>query len=197
MQQDALTVAYLPHRTPQTESSESLRRRIPGWGADLDPADRPQVPREQPDPDLSGAHWEVPESQPAPGYRERSIEHAGLTPAFGTAQPLKGLSGVLRRFSYERYSEARLAHWLLLMAADRVDVVESTVGAALRGRPDNPVAETGVRAELTGHGLRSRMAGNRVDVRHHVVDPLIVAGPWAAGAVAGYRVTRRVLQRGR
>jgi hypothetical protein len=36
---------------PPTPSSDELRARIPGWGADLDPADRPSVPRLKLDPE--------------------------------------------------------------------------------------------------------------------------------------------------
>ena len=32
---------------PLVESSEQLRARIPGWGVDLDPKDRPSVPKLQ------------------------------------------------------------------------------------------------------------------------------------------------------
>jgi hypothetical protein len=187
--------AYVAHKAPLAESSEQLRARIPGWGADLDPADRPSVPRERFDPDLSGAHWEFPERQPERLPRERSIEHAMLTPAFGTAQPTRGLSGAIRRFAYARYGEGRAAHWLLLIAADRVDVVEAVVGGLSHGRPDNVLAETGVRAELTSHGWSSRVGRKRTDVKHHALDPLVVAGPWLLGGLVGYRVLRRAMGR--
>src|ERR1700712_5798467 len=117
-------MVYTAEHPPVPDSNE-LRARIPGWGADLDPADRPSVPQERFDPDLAGAHWEVPEQQPEKWPRERSIEHATLTPVFGTSCPPKGLSGVMRKRAYRRYSEARAAHWLLLLAADRVDVIAS------------------------------------------------------------------------
>lgn len=112
------------------ESAEELRRRIPGWGADLDRAHRPAVPREQPLRDELRPPWTFPERQPATGGRERSIEHTTLPPVFGTALPLRGLSGVIRRLSYQRFSEARAAHWLLLLAADRVEVVGHRLGGA-------------------------------------------------------------------
>src|SRR3954464_11487685 len=88
---------YTADKPPLAVSSEELRARIPGWGADLNPADRPSVPREQFDPGLSGAHWEFPERQAEHWPRERSMEHATLTPVFGTAQPPRGLSGALRK----------------------------------------------------------------------------------------------------
>ena len=34
-------MAYTPEKPPLAESPEELRARIPGWGVDLDPRDRP------------------------------------------------------------------------------------------------------------------------------------------------------------
>ena len=186
---------YTPEKPPLPETTDQLRARIPGWGVDLDPADRPAFPRERFDPAATGAWWDVPERQPGGEGRERSIEHGTLPPVFGTAAPLKGLSGVVRRLAYRRFSEGRLAHWLLLIAGDRIDVVESTVTSALRGKPDNLVAETGIRAETWGHGIKSRRG--RVDTRHHLVDPVIVAGPWVAGGVAAALGVRRAVRAAR
>ncbi len=120
-------MAYRAEKPPIAESSDELRARIPGWGVDLDPKDRPSNPREKFDPDLNGAHWDFPERQPEKWPRERSIEHAFLTPVFGTSCPPKGLSGIMRKYAYRRFSEARAAHWLILIAADRVDSVESNL----------------------------------------------------------------------
>lgn len=119
---------------PRHWSADELRARIPGWGADLDPADRPSTPKLRFAPNETGAHWELPPQQPEKHPRERSVEHARLTPVFGTVAPLHGLSGKIRRYAYRRFSEARAAHWLLLMLGDRVDVIESRVrrGAARR-----------------------------------------------------------------
>src|SRR5215217_283504 len=184
-------MAYTPHKPPVAETPEQLRARIPGWGADLDPKDRPSVPKLQFREDLTGAHGEFPERQPEKAPRERSVEHAFLTPVFGTAQPLAGLSGTIRRFSYARFSEARLAHWLLLVLADRVDATEHHLRSFATLRPDNPVTETGVRAEFSSSGLRSR--SGRVDTRHHLLDPVIVAGPWVAGVLLAGKGVRKVV----
>jgi hypothetical protein len=180
-------MAYTPHQPPIAESPDALRARIPGWGADLDRKDRPSYPKLQFQEDLTGAHWEFPERQPEKWPRERSIEHEFLTPVFGTAQPPKGLSGVIRRFSYATYSEGRAAHWLLLMLADRVDAVESHLASFLTLRPDNVITETGVLSEFTHHGITSRIGTKRTDLVHQSLDPVIVAGPWivAAGAAFG------------
>jgi hypothetical protein len=187
-------MAYTPHRPPPAESPEQLRARIPGWGADLDPADRPSVPRLRFQEDLTGAHWEFPERQPEKWPRERSIEHEFLTPVFGTAQPPSGLSGIIRRFSYARYSEGRAAHWLLLILADRVDAWENHVTSFLTLRPDNPITETGVLSEFSHHGLSSRLGQKRSDLTHQPLDPIIVAGPWVAAAGLTYAGVRRLVR---
>ena len=174
------TYVYGPDKPPNAESSEELRKRIPGWGADLEPADRPSVPRERFDPGATGAHWEVPDQQPEEWPRERSIEHARLTPVFGTSCPPKGLSGAIRKLAYARYSEGRAAHWLLLVLADRVDVLESSLGDLLRGRPANLVAEYGLPAEITRHGLRSRIGRRRADVKRVPLEIAFFAGATVA-----------------
>jgi hypothetical protein len=185
-------MTYTANKPPLPETSDQLRARIPGWGADLDPADRPAVPRERFDPGASGAHWDFPERQEERWPRERSIEHQFLTPVFGTACPPKGLSGVLRKHAYARYSEGRAAHWLTLLAADRVDAVESHLCSFATLHPDNPVTETGVLGELRRHPVSSRFGQHRADLRHQVLDPLIVAGPWVAAGVVGYALVRAV-----
>ena len=184
-----LPIAYVPGRSRPTPSREELRARIPGWGADLDPADRPSYPKLLDPRPREGAHWEFPDRQPERTPRERSVEHAVLTPVFGTAQPLKGLSGVIRRWSYRRFSEGRLAHWLLLVAADRVDAWEEHLRSFGTLRPDVPA--TGVSAELTAGGTAR---SGRSDRRHQLLDPLVFAGPWVAAAGAAAVAVRRVLR---
>ena len=169
---------------PPTPDSDDLRARIPGWGVDLDPADRPSVPRLKFDPAATGAHWDFPDRQPENRPRERSIEHKFLTPVFGTSTPTRGVSGVVRRYAYRRYSEGRAAHWLLLLGADRIDAIESHLLSFATLRPDNPFTETGLKSEFTHKGYTSRAGTTRVDKSHTWMDPLIIAGPWAvAGAV--------------
>ena len=188
-------MTYTADKPELPETSDELRARIPGWGADLDPKDRPSVPRERFDPAFAGAHWEFPERQPEKWPRERSIEHKFLTPVFGTSCPPKGLSGVIRRYSYRKYSEGRAAHWLLLIAADRVDAVESTLRSFATRHPDNPITETGVLSEFSHHGLSSRLGQKRADLPHQLIDPIIVAAPWIAGGVLAYRLARRIARR--
>jgi hypothetical protein len=183
---------YTAGKPQLSPPSDELRARIPGWGADLNPSDRPSVPRERFDPGATGAHWDFPERQPETWPRERSIEHEMLPPVFGTSCPPKGLSGVLRKYAYRRHSEGKFAHWGILLLADRVDAAESHLRSFATLRPDNPITQTGIRSEITHHGLSSRLGRNRTDLAHQWLDPLIVAGPWVAGGTAAYRLIRRL-----
>ena len=189
---DDIPIAYVPDLPRMRETPEQLRARIPGWGADLDPADRPSHSKLHYAPERTGAHWRFPDRQPGAEGRERSIEHAFVTPVFGTAQPLHGPSGLIRRLAYRRFSEARLAHWLLLLAGDRVDAWGSHLRSFASMHPDNPVTETGVLSELSAGGT-SR--SGRSDRRHQLLDPVIVAGPWVVAAGVAVLGARRLMQR--
>lgn len=185
-------MAYTHERPAPAETSEQLRARIPGWGADLDPENRPAVPKERYDPHPYGAVWDFPDRQPETWPRERSIEHEFLPPVFGTSCPPRGPSGAIRKLAYRRYSEARAAHWLLLLAADRVDTFGSTVRTYASRRPANPITETGILAEIKYHGVRSRRGQKRTDLIHQPLDVVIVGWPWIVAGVLGFRVLRRV-----
>jgi len=182
---------YVAEKPDLTPPVEELRQRIPGWGVDLDPADRPSFPRERDPEPQEGVHWHLPDQQPETWPRERSIEHERLTPVFGTSCPPRLLSGAIRKLSYRRYSEARAAHWLLLIAADRVDALEHHAQSLLTRRPDNPITETGIRTEVTHGGIRSRLGRGRVDTIHQPLDVVIVAGPWVLGGWVVLRLLRR------
>lgn len=186
-------MTYTPDKPKLAPPREELQRRIPHWGVDLDPANRPAVPKENFVYPKNGAHWDFPERQVPKWPRERSTEHKFLTPVFGTACPLTGLSGAIRRLAYRRYSEGQSAHWLLLVLADRVNVVEGFVREALRGRPDNFLAEYGVKTELTRHGVRSRRGQHRTDTARLPVDLLFFPTTWLAlgGFALGIRAVVR------
>jgi hypothetical protein len=55
------------------------------------------------------------------------------------------------------------------------------------------VTETGVLSELSADGT-SR--SGRSDRRHHLLDPVIVAGPWVVAAGVAVLGARRLVQRG-
>jgi hypothetical protein len=94
-----------------------------GTGVDGSPQQRPGIPQErQPPEPLASAHWLTPDRQQAD---EQPLVGRGLslTPVFSTAIPARGLSGVLRRLAYG-VPDYKARRWLLLMVADRIDVIE-------------------------------------------------------------------------
>lgn len=120
---------------------------IPGWGADLDRANRPAYPRERTPPRLEGVHWDQPSPQPERIEVLTSLEHPVRPPLFGTGPAPAGLSGSIRRYAFG-FSENDLRHWLLLLFADRVNVGEGLLADLARGHVPNLYAEMGGRAEL-------------------------------------------------
>lgn len=121
---------------------------IPGWASDLDRAHRPAVPMEHTPPRLENVHWDQPEQQPLRGMTVfHSPERPGITPIFGTSTPPRGLSGRIREAAY-RLSENDVRHWMMLLFADRVDMVEGIGDDLLHGHIPNVLGEMGIRAEL-------------------------------------------------
>lgn len=119
---------------------------IQGWGVDRDPKNRPAVPMERTPPRLSGMHWKIPVQQPETVEVFHSIERPALTPVFGTSVPPSGLSGKIRAVAFG-WSENDLRHWLLLMLADRINVVEGLAEDLGHGYIPNIFAEMGGKAE--------------------------------------------------
>jgi hypothetical protein len=64
----------------------------------------------------------------------------------GTSTPPSGLSGAIRRVAFRR-SESDWWHWLMLMGADRINVLEGVIQDLGRGIIPNVPAEMGARAE--------------------------------------------------
>jgi len=145
--------------------SVDLAGRIKGWGSDLDPATRPGVPRDKA-PEIGVESLYPPiEQQVARVKIHKSNEHGKLTPVFGTSCPPKGLSGKMRDAAY-KYSEGKLAHWLMLMAADRVDVVEDVASDLARMQVPNLVKEMGLKSEweYNRHGFITKVAVSTIAV---------------------------------
>jgi hypothetical protein len=163
------------HLARMQSNEEELSSKIPGWGSDLDMRNRPGIPKEKTPAHGTGAHWKEPDRQVPKVKIHKSPEHARMTPVFGTACPPKGLSGILRDVAY-RYSEGKMSHWMTLLLADRVNVIESRVSDLLRGHPDNPIKESGIAAEFKRHGLSSRMGQRRADITRMRNQVLLVAG---------------------
>lgn len=120
---------------------------IKGWGIDADPKNDPTYPmRHRTDDGNKGYDWERPILQPRNMEVLHSIERPNVSAVFGTSMPPKGLSGIIRRFAF-KFSESSYAHWLPLIVADRVNVVEGVFEDLIQGHIPNIWAEKGMRAE--------------------------------------------------
>src|SRR5947209_1053068 len=94
-------------------------------GIDLPREQRPGVPMETPPRPAGHAHWTRPEPMKSEAMVLKRAELDQLTPVYATSVPPRGLSGIIRRAAY-RIPDHRVSHWMLLLLADRVDVVESS-----------------------------------------------------------------------
>ena len=121
---------------------------IPGWGVDADPSNDPTWPiRDQSQDHGLTRDWDRPPVQQPDVEILRSIEHVRQPAVVGTSTPPSGVSGLLRRAAF-RYSESHWLHWLMLMGADRINVVEGLVDDLAHARIPNIPAEMGIRSEL-------------------------------------------------
>ena len=118
-----------------------------GWGVDADPENDPTYPyRDRSGDDGLTKDWQRPPQQQSETELLQSIEHVRTPAVFGTATPPSAVSGVVRRFAF-RWSESNWLHWLMLMGADRINVVEGLVSDLSRGRIPNIPAEMGAKSE--------------------------------------------------
>lgn len=142
---DHLAKERANHRSKLIEKNST---QVHGWGVDLEPSKRPAYPKEKIPEAGTGAHYDDPVQQLTDVEIFKSVERPTLPPVVGTTCPPKGLSGAIRRFSYARYTENELKHWFLLMAADRVDVVEGILQDLAHGHVPNIWKEMGLSSEL-------------------------------------------------
>ncbi len=121
--------------------------QIKGWGVDANPENDPVYPmKKRNNGEHAGYSWERPPQQPESVEVLHSNERPNVSAAFGTSTPPSGLSGMIRRAAF-KYSENSYGHWLPLMLADRVGMVEGIVDDLARGHVPNIVGELGWKAE--------------------------------------------------
>ena len=125
-----------------TEQTEKFSH-IKGWGIDADPENDPTYPmKHRTNAEQEGYSWNRPAKQPETVEVLHSIERPNLSAAFGTSSPPSGLSGYIRRKAFQ-YSESSYGHWLPLILADRVNMVEGIVDDLKAGHFPNIFAEKG------------------------------------------------------
>jgi hypothetical protein len=124
-----------------------MERTIVGWGADAPMERRPGVPRETDPPSPIGAGSLAPPAQQRNRAPTARAPWKALTPVYGTTVPLRGLSGVLRRIAHAM-PDYKARRWMMLMLADRVDVLEHNVAPAVMLLGVGVLGALGVRALL-------------------------------------------------
>lgn len=133
-----------PNKDKWTQEGMS---HIKGWGIDADPKNDPTYPmRQRPKDDHGGYNWDRPDQQPLDTEVLHSNERPNVTAVYGTSKPPAGLSGMVRRCAF-KYGEGSYGHWLLLLAADRINALEGVADDLWRGRVPNCLAEKGLKAQ--------------------------------------------------
>ncbi len=129
------------------QNTEDTGAGVNGRGVDADPKNDPTYPiRHRIPAEEARSGWVRPAQQPVDVEVLRSIEYPDMPAVFGTSTPPAGLSGMIRRAAFA-YSESSYLHWLPLVLADRIGVVEGIMDDVRRGRLPNAFAESGGKAQ--------------------------------------------------
>lgn len=131
----------------QDSNLENKFEHIKGWGIDADPENEPTYPmKKYTGDDHNRLNYERPPLQQIDIEVLHSNERPNVTAVFGTATPPKGLSGMIRRYAF-KHSESSYRHWLPLLFADRVNVMEGYIDDFIHGKVPNLIKEHGWNAE--------------------------------------------------
>ncbi|MFL6374117.1 MAG: hypothetical protein ACJ73D_05560 [Pyrinomonadaceae bacterium] len=133
---------------------------VNGWGVDADPVNDPTYPmKAHTRIEHDGYSWDRPAQQEPEVEVLHSSERPNLAATFGETIPPAGLSGMIRRAAFT-FSENSYGHWLPLMLADRVQMVEGVVVDLAKGQLPNLWKELGYSAEwkYNRKGLVTKLA---------------------------------------
>lgn len=123
-------------------------QNIPGWGMDADPANEPTYPMKNYTGD---DHHRINYERSTPQVQDVEIlmsnERPAMTTVFGNTVPPSGLSGAIRRYAFG-HSEDRYRHWIPLILADRVNMVEGLLDDVKKGYLPNFFSERGLKMEM-------------------------------------------------
>lgn len=123
------------------------KKDIIGWGIDADPKNNPTYPmKHYTGADHDRLNYDRAPQQPKGIEVLHSNERPGITRVFGTSVPPSGLSGILRRYAF-KFSEGSSGHWMTLILADRINMIEGIIDDLAHGHVPNFFAERGWTAE--------------------------------------------------
>jgi hypothetical protein len=122
-------------------------KNIPGWGMDADPENEPTYPmKNYTGDDHNRINYERSEQQPQTVEILMSTERPAITRVFGTSVPPSGLSGKIRRYAFQ-HSEDRYRHWIPLLIADRINMMEGVIDDIKHDYLPNIIKERGLAME--------------------------------------------------
>ena len=129
------------------ETKEEKFSHIKGWGVDINPQHEYNDPiKKHPGENHKRLNYEKPEQQEIDVEILHSNERPSVSAVFGTSVPPSGLSGAIRRYAF-RFSESSFAHWIPLLIADRINVVEGIIDDIRNGHFPNILVERGLKSE--------------------------------------------------
>ena len=126
-----------------TDRQRQILEQKQARGVDLAARERPGVPMEHAPRALTPSAPQHLEQQRPRRGQVRRVGLRRMTPVFGTGQPLAGVSGLVRRLAYS-IRETRARHWMLLLVADRVDVLEHRIAKLVKVAAIVPAGIVGV-----------------------------------------------------
>jgi hypothetical protein len=114
---------------------------------DADPENEPTYPmKNYTGDDHHRINYELSEQQPQTVEILMSAERPAITRVFGTTVPPSGLSGKIRRYAFQ-HSEDRYRHWIPLILADRLNMVEGLIEDIKGGKFPDLIKERGLAVE--------------------------------------------------
>jgi hypothetical protein len=136
----------MENTTTDMENTRIDPSQIKGWGVDANPKNDPTYPmKTRNNGEHAGYTWERPAQQTETVEILHSNERPNLSATFGTSTPPSGVSGMIRREAF-KFSENSYGHWVPLMLADRVGMVEGVFDDLARGHVPNIFGEMGWKA---------------------------------------------------
>lgn len=122
-------------------------KHIKGWGIDADADNEPTYPmKNYTGDDHQRSNWDRPALQKPSVEVLHSNERPTYSAVIGETVPPTGLSGMIRRYAFQ-FSESSYGHWLPLLLADRINVVEGIADDLAKGKIPNIFVERGWNAE--------------------------------------------------
>ncbi|UPZ35333.1 hypothetical protein MUB18_14580 [Sphingobacterium sp. PCS056] len=154
-------------------------KNIPGWGIDADADNEPTYPmKNYTGDDHQRSNWDRPALQKPSVEVLHSNERPTYSAVIGETVPPTRLSGMVRRYAFQ-FSESSYGHWLPLLLADRINVVEGIADDLAKGKIPNIFVERGWNAEWKYN-------------RPVLIQKMVMAAATLGAVVALYQLKKRI-----